>query len=1324
MESDLPDKPYLNVRETAALLGVHENTIRNWVSAGTIISSRLPGATAHRFAREEVLRLLKTKGQPTSSVAPILRTSGPELVSANELNGWASREDAKGGFPELMRRLLALTPGITNLEVRAREGAAAPGWDGRATSSGSAYLPAGELRFEFGTDGNPKAKAQSDYENRLKELPKEATSTFVFATPRNWPGASSWASERTEEKKFAGGVKALDAHMLEGWLQATPSVHYWISERLGYLPRNAQTLERWWSAFQGRTLTPLPSGFFAAGRQAESEKLRTLLAEPTNDRTITIQAPWKEEALAFIFTVLEPEDDLLYRAIVVSDPAVWERLVDSSVPLILIPVFGQQDGNDVNLQAAVQKGHRVVLVADSSDVVRGDDNIVLRKVERTTASEALRAQGVESSKADAMVALGRRSMPALIRSIGREPRFRAPAWVTDVDQASVLAPLLLAGSWTARAGDQHLLEELTGRTADEIERLLRTLANRPDAPYVFSGGVWRLASPAEAALLLLPRLTANDIARWRDAVPKVMFEPDPFRGMDAVARLTASATGTSPTYSEALKKALANSLALVAVSNVELSGGQPSQAFVDGIVSQLLASANADRTGAKWHDLSRVLPELAEASPEVFLDAIELDLSQSDPILRTLFQDSGSDAFFGPSSPHPSLLWAIEALCWSPTYFGRAAMLLARIATLDPGGRLSNRPIESLQNVSLGWIQQSGASGDDKIAIIRRLLGSLPAIGWKLAMGVWPSHHSIAMGPHAPIYRDWSPVGRSVTISDWGRFIHELVMVTLDAAGTNFELWQELIPKMDELPSAERQVVVAKLGDVLDTQQWSDDERYAVWEALTSEADRHEEYSSSEWAMPAPDVALYRDLASKITPESDARQYSNLFDWRARVSGLKLGDEGYNDQLARLQREGLSDVMLLGWDKVRSLVLDVKTPHVVGRLLAERDDFPEDEIFDWLGSGETNLVQAALSFSYNRIEAHGFSWLTSALSHPSLQGEAAREVIMAAVPSSRQYWVEVESLPAELFTAYWQRLRDFDVPRDERPEAVGLLLEHGRPWEAISLLSHALHDQQQVEIDLVKQAFGVLLVAVEPAPDPTMSGYYVGNLLTYMEAHAPDDTELPKYEFMFFELVHDHEPSAALYRALCKDPADFVNFIRSIFRSENESERTQTPQEASFARLAMSVLREWRLLPGQSDDGKIDAVALTEWVRAARLALSDSGHTAIGDEYIGQILAGSPVGDDGIWPAEAVRELIETIGNIRIDTGVQIGKTNRRGVTTRGMFVGGDQEHALEGTYRETAAKIATQWPRTARILRGIADYYQREARRHDEQAERLSDDG
>jgi excisionase family DNA binding protein len=47
----------MNVRQTAELLGVHENTVRNWNERGLLRGYKLPGSGYRRFPREEVERM-------------------------------------------------------------------------------------------------------------------------------------------------------------------------------------------------------------------------------------------------------------------------------------------------------------------------------------------------------------------------------------------------------------------------------------------------------------------------------------------------------------------------------------------------------------------------------------------------------------------------------------------------------------------------------------------------------------------------------------------------------------------------------------------------------------------------------------------------------------------------------------------------------------------------------------------------------------------------------------------------------------------------------------------------------------------------------------------------------------------------------------------------------------------------------------------------------------------------------------------------------------------------------------------------------------------
>jgi excisionase family DNA binding protein len=60
-------KEFLNVRETAQRLGVHENTVRNWQARGVLRGIKLPGSGFRRFPREEIERM---RGEMLASYAP------------------------------------------------------------------------------------------------------------------------------------------------------------------------------------------------------------------------------------------------------------------------------------------------------------------------------------------------------------------------------------------------------------------------------------------------------------------------------------------------------------------------------------------------------------------------------------------------------------------------------------------------------------------------------------------------------------------------------------------------------------------------------------------------------------------------------------------------------------------------------------------------------------------------------------------------------------------------------------------------------------------------------------------------------------------------------------------------------------------------------------------------------------------------------------------------------------------------------------------------------------------------------------------------------
>jgi hypothetical protein len=139
-------------------------------------------------------------------------------------------------------------------------------------------------------------------------------------------------------------------------------------------------------------------------------------------------------------------------------------------------------------------------------------------------------------------------------------------------------------------------------------------------------------------------------------------------------------------------------------------------------------------------------------------------------------------------------------------------------------------------------------------------------------------------------------------------------------------------------------------------------------------------------------------------------------------------------------------------------------------------------------------------------------------------------------------------------------------------------------------------------------------------------------------------------------------------------------------------------------------------------DGHLEREALRGWVDAARQLLEQSDRQASGDTQIGHALRYVPDGEDGLPPQEAVRDLFEDLQNEEMELGYRIETFNSQGATTRGPLDGGGQERQLVERYRTAASTLATRWPRTAAIFRGLADEYEEIARRWDLEAELRAD--
>ena len=1222
-----------------------------------------------------------------SPITPALRGDNPELITAVELNQWADRADAKQVFPELMRRLLANTPGVTNIDIRSHEGTAAPGWDGIATSKGSPFLPQGELWFEFGTNKDPKRKAQNDYSKR-KEDPRNNEHTFIFATPRNWPGGQNWQEERKSDNHFAD-VKVIDAYTLEAWLKETPSIHYWISERLGRSPQMVSTLEKWWNSLERKLEEKIPSEFFSSGRLKECNQLLKYLAlENKEDNYITIISRSKDDILAFIYATLKDNSTHLSRTLIIKDKNTWEHVINTKQNLILIPLFNELDSANLELYR-----HKIIVATDGEFTTNKNTVAELSKINRGSSTEVLRKGGFSHEESHRLSGLAHRDINAFFRALSNTI-IKKLYWLQDPETVAVIAPLILMGSWEKQIKeDLQLIQDIIGKPIQEVDHLLTRLNNSSDSPFIDSAGAWKLTNALEIAKWVLPHLEHSARTKWQEFIPKILLSSE---------------------YSGTLRHHVAKGLILASVSTENLSEDRKLKYYVDQVVNDLLNKYIEDSEKDLFNKLSTFFPELAEASPEIFINFFELYLTHSLHSVENIFRD-GYQKGFRISSPHVSLLWAFEKLCWFPDYYTRSVDLLSKLASIDPGGTLqSNRPLDSLEKVLSRDLLEIAVSNDDKIFNIERILKRYPDIGWKVIIRLWPEvpARNRFIEYHTPLYRYYHK--SHVTHSDKDAYLNELVDITIKNVGCKLNQWVEILPRINSLSNSLQNKIIAKLEELVLSEKWNSEEIYKLWKILDSLITKHERFLTAKWALKTSERNKLRDISQILVQEDDLRYNVKFFNHEPPIlEGLKYGDQNYFEVLRKFQINSIRKIVNKDIKALDLIIEEADFPNIVGFCLAQVSEFPEQYALTWLKSNSHNLQKAASEFFRNKINDRGLEWLKSIFSKLNIEQET-KSALIILVPFSRTHWNGIKSLESELVSTYLEKSTYRPVTNDDFKEEVDIFLQNGYYWRALEVLDYMIQSEQNLDLRHVRKSLLKFISSNFFSCRPQETSLNVLNILTWLEKEYPKYPYTPFIEFLFFD--GSNYPSNALYQELIDNPIKFTLLFKTAYSENNKI-------ESKCKSRAVSVLESWSTLPGLNEDGSIGKQYLDKWIFAVRDRLEGYVYSSIGNRYIGRILACSPLGKDDIWPAEEVRDIIESLECPDVEEGILLGRLNQRGVTTRGIYTGGIQERELAQKYRAEAEQITIRYPRTARILHNIAADLESQAHGFDKGAERLSDE-
>lgn len=1317
----------MSVKDAAKRLGIGRPALSNFLNGKSSLSPEMAvrlekafGADRKRlldmqFAYERQERRAGEKEVAVRAFVPSFLN-----IRARQIEDWAGHIEARTHLPVLLRKLVHSTghdlrkvdfPGYDNSQRKGSDGFVEAG-------AATPWVPEGASYWEFGTDEKPGIKANKDYTARLTSVDaeKRAESNFIFVTPRNYPGKTNWEKKKNEAGHWKA-VRFFDASDLEQWLEQSVPAQVWLAEQLHLPISGYETLEQAWRRWADISEPHLRTEIFAPSITAYRARFKEWLEKPS-DRSFVVAADSRGEALAFLACLFDDEELHRFKdlAAVFTSPGTLRTLIASSVPFI--PIVHSEDA-ERELVDAHRRLHCIVFRPRNAVDKKAD--IALDLLGYNAFEKALTTMGIEKGDVDRLARESGHSPTILRRRLSLNAAIKTPAWAGNDEMAKTLVPMALIGAWHAEPeADREIVSYVANRKYEAIEDNVARLLLCDDSP-VWSAGRYRgVASKIDALFAIARMVTPADLDRFFVAAEYVLSETDPALELQEKDRWAAALYGKKRDHSGALRKGVCETLVILSVHGNNLFQSRLG-IDIEGLVAVLIRKLLTPLTLEKLLSQDSDLPRYAEAAPDEFLRIIEEDLRREEPLIFGLLKpvDSG---LFGAWPSRTGLLWALECLAWKPQNLLRVSAILAQLSQPKIDDNWMNKPDASLQAIFRSWMPQTAASMEQRVKALKMLIRRYPDVGREICLDQIKPGPRFGHSSYRPRWRnDASGVGEIVTPKEMYNFNRKALDLLISWPSHNEKTFGDLIESLQSMSEEDQ----SKVWDLID--EWSRNAGEAAKAALR---ERIRRYAFTRRGRQRKLGEATRDRAREaydsLRPDDPVIRHGWLFaDHWVQESAGEIEEEDFdyekrNKRIDKLRREAMNEIWSRrGFEGVKELLKGSDAAFTIGQYMEScvTGVNPQVDFIRRCLSLDGGLPKKAEWCLQGFLLAIDEDLRTMVL-QAAAEGLPAEEItrLFVCAPFHASTWRLLDDFGKDICVGYWKDVFpswDRQTPA-ELTELIDRLLEAQRPRAAF----RAVHmDFKDIETSRLKRLLhDVATVNAEPAGHFKLDRFYISEGLDSLDGRASvTREEMAQLEFLFIDVLNDSKHGIPnLESQIAQSPVLFVHAVALAYKRSDEGEdppewRIDNPeQRVAVASAAYHLLNQIKKIPGTDKNGKIDAVALAAWLAEVRRQCREYARADVGDHCLGQMLAKTPEGENGIWPCEAVCEAMEGIASPEIGEGFHISVSNSRGVHWRGE--GGEQERELASKYRAWAARLHFDYPYVGGVLDGIAKSYEHEA--------------
>ncbi len=864
--------------------------------------------------------------------------------------------------------------------------------------------------------------------------------------------------------------------------------------------------------------------------------------------------------------------------------------------------------------------------------------------------------------------------------------------------ATCLARALLLGSWQDdNQDDQKVVSEFLGICYESWRDMGREFLSCSGSPLTLQNGIWNVVNRVELWKQLGERILDSDLDSFGKLALSVLEEPG------------AAVCGKPPIYSRVLRKGLSEGLAILGCHPEACTHASPGRAESTGtlVIHKLLSSAD----WGVWVSLEDLLPVLAEASPQQFLDTVRNVLCLTPCPFDELFPKCAQGIL--ESNHLVGLLWALEVLAWDSENLFAVCDILGNLASCDPEGQSGNHPFDSLVAILLPWLPQTNATAAKRLNVVQCLLEDWPDIAWKLLLHLLPQGNQISAGTCRPQWRwavaeDWKG---SVTEAEYARQTLAYAELAVSAAGQKFARCFDLIDRMASLPGTVLDMFLQRLDSQV-LQGISEEEKFSVWEHLVTFVRRHREFADASWALPCAVVDRIETTAQNFAPMEPFYNFQGLFK-----KIFHEQDEDLDQRQQALKRRQEEAVKTLFENNGISCVIrfaDAVGVHsLVGECLGSVDNDTIDDILfpAWLDENDTNRLNFLHGFVLRRYACRGWAWCEN-LNVTSWTLEQKSQ-FLALLPFNKDIRKHIPEWLHENEDKYWDVVHPYFYRQDDHDDVVAKLILYRRPYAAIVYLyiMHVL----KIPVNKSQCIEALLSARYSSEKNGNENRYEIIDIIKFLQKEGDVDIEkLCEIEWSYFDLLDGYTGNVpqTLEHKLAEDPDFFCHIIQLAYKSKKEEyiDIEITEDKEYIAKNAWKLLQRWKIVPGTRSDGHFDADEFKKWFMHVKNECIKSGHIEVALNIIGKVLIYSS-DSDGLWIHRAVAEILNDKDNKIMRQGYEYGQINARGV--HAVDPEGVQEKELAEKFRMRAEEMENaSYFRIAEVMKRVAAHYDREAER------------